>query len=582
MSSQLDKSIESNGTFDTAHNSSLNTNVSVTSTSDFMVPNKLYLNITQLRTEYIRIVNCLHQNIGGVAKNTPDASNNVELLTSEQFTKACKKVNKPDIVEHLGCLLEHTRSICLPCYKPDSRPKLSPQQNQISDLLAKMECMSQSYSDNFKSVTAELEKLKHSVESFEKDIPTAATCSRSIKMEPIPIEVEPIPITDHRECHIAESIPDYIDTDTCNTLMAAASSFQFKTENGRDTVVFGESYDYNGSRNEPKAMPDCIAAIMDGLNKKYTTKTTPLNSCLVNRYTGPSSFLPTHSDNERCINPQSAIYTISVGHESTIKFKDILSGTDHEHQAAHGSLYSMTRASQEFFKHGIDKKQSLAPSSVRLSLTFRSVHWRNHNSTIILGDSNTGGLKFGTSGRSFRASMPGKREAAFLIAELDPMKCLGYNNIVVSCGLNDIRKQDVRTEEQIRSIYIDFKTKIDHIVRVNKRARVFVAPMLPTTLHDLNIKSQMFNKLLYGDLVQFNRSISIIVGFDQFVASNGCLKQSLLKDDGLSIHINDGGYSILAKCIKQSIFYRKQAHRNRQQTSSRTYSNALTGPPRRS
>ena len=80
--SDLDKSIESNHTFDTAHNSSLNTNVSslntnvsVTSTSDFMVPNKLYLDITQLRTEYIRIVNCLHRHTGGVAKITPDASN---------------------------------------------------------------------------------------------------------------------------------------------------------------------------------------------------------------------------------------------------------------------------------------------------------------------------------------------------------------------------------------------------------------------------------------------------------------------------------------------------------------------------
>ena len=245
----------------------------------------------------------------------------------------------------------------------------------------------------------------------------------------------------------------------------------------------------------------------------------------------------------------------------------------------------MSRASQEFFKHQIQKDDSIAETDVRISLTFRSVSWRNHNSTIILGDSNTGDLRFGTHGATFRASMPGVQKFAYHIDELDPLLCLGFNNIVIHTGLNDIRKPSIRTADDVRSLYIDFKTQVDRIAKINSRARIFISPILPCRIADVNRKALMFNKLIFNDLIQFNRNYSTIHGYDDFVnTSNGCLKEQYSKGDDLHLNI-EAGVRLLATLIKKSIFYRKQSHRK--QSSSMSYANARRsrpagGPPRRS
>jgi hypothetical protein len=319
---------------------------------------------------------------------------------------------------------------------------------------------------------------------------------------------------------------------------------------------------------------------MTRLNNEFKSATTPLNSCLVNMYSGPDSYLPNHSDDERCIHPESQIYTLSLGCMRTVKFSEKITELKFEFKPEHCSLYSMTRKSQEFFRHKIDKDPSLTTGDVRVSLTFRSVSWRNHNSTVILGDSNTGGLKFGNAskGQGFGESMPGKRVAAFTVSELDPIEALGYNNIVINCGLNDVRHKSVQSFDQVKDIYIDFKTKVDFICRVNKRAKIFVVPLIPTALPELNRKSMIFNKFLFDDLVLFNRNVSTISGLDEFVDLNGCLKKHLIKDDGLFIHLNGLGIRMLAKFIKQGIFFRKLSSRKGKQVGDRTHGSVTRQP----
>ena len=79
----------------------------------------------------------------------------------------------------------------------------------------------------------------------------------------------------------------------------------------------------------------------------------------------------------------------------------------------------MSRKSQNIFEHRIDKDDSWGENDFRISLTFRSVHWKKHNSTIIMGDSNTAHLKFDSSGASSGSSMPGEQMFAYKIAEID-------------------------------------------------------------------------------------------------------------------------------------------------------------------
>ena len=71
--------------------------------------------------------------------------------------------------------------------------------------------------------------------------------------------------------------------------------------------------------------------VLDKVNADLVQDDVPLlNSCLVTKYTGPSALIPEHSDNERAIHPDSSIYTVSLGCDATIKFRDVLSGNVHE------------------------------------------------------------------------------------------------------------------------------------------------------------------------------------------------------------------------------------------------------------
>ena len=67
----------------------------------------------------------------------------------------------------------------------------------------------------------------------------------------------------------------------------------------------------------------------------------------------------------------------------------------------------------------------------------------------------------------------------------NPFKLIGFNNIVVHCAMNGIRGEEVTSEDQVRGVYVHFKTKISNIVSVNKRARVYVNTLLPTKIENV-------------------------------------------------------------------------------------------------
>ena len=110
--------------------------------------------------------------------------------------------------------------------------------------------------------------------------------------------------------------------------------------------------------------------------------------------------------------------------------------------------------------------------------------------------------------------------------ELDPVKCLGFNNIVVHCGVNDVRQPSVDTEEDVRDTYIKFKAKINQILHINKRAKVFVNLLLPTKLETCNREIKLFNNLLTDDLCKSYNRVKTIDCFKKFCDSNGFLSST--------------------------------------------------------
>ena len=88
----------------------------------------------------------------------------------------------------------------------------------------------------------------------------------------------------------------------------------------------------------------------------------------------------------------------------------------------------MTRQSQNFYKHHVLPNNS---DNVRYSITLRCVHWTNFNSTYAVGDSNFGGLEFGSGRGKVGTATPGFRDWAACVKDIIPTKCAPYRNVVV-------------------------------------------------------------------------------------------------------------------------------------------------------
>ena len=58
------------------------------------------------------------------------------------------------------------------------------------------------------------------------------------------------------------------------------------------------------------------------------------------------------------------------------------------------------------------------------------------------------------------------------------------------CGMKSIRVggDDVVTEEDVKRVYVDFKTKISDMIQLNKLARMYVSCLLPIKCQPVNSK----------------------------------------------------------------------------------------------
>ena len=152
------------------------------------------------------------------------------------------------------------------------------------------------------------------------------------------------------------------------------------------------------------ALSSCLALTSESIGYK-------LNQILVNKYSGPDALLP----NEYDINPDSEMFTVSIGDTATVKFTSPNSTENCELSVEGRSLYSMKRSSQNYHKHHIDAYPN---NLVRYSITFRSIHWTYLNSLYAVGDSNFVKIQLGEGKGKVGKSTPGKRDWAATVSDI--------------------------------------------------------------------------------------------------------------------------------------------------------------------
>ena len=148
------------------------------------------------------------------------------------------------------------------------------------------------------------------------------------------------------------------------------------------------------------------------------------------------------------------------------------------------------------------------------------------------------------------------------------------------CGVNNIKSKHINSQQDIRDVYCQFRSKVHDIRRVNKTAKIFISPVLPTRLMGLNNKVLAYNKLILEDLAKSSLRVNIVRGYDDLLGDDDCLGiQHARYNDYL--HLNSSGVRFLAGCMKDSILTRKSKNYNGKQRGDKLYSSRVRAGVRR-
>ena len=210
----------------------------------------------------------------------------------------------------------------------------------------------------------------------------------------------------------------------------------------------------------------------------------------------------------------------------------------------------MTRSSQGWYRHGI--KEESGHVGERFSITLRCVNEHFKRSILVIGDSNTQNFEFGSGRGKFGESYPGKRTKAGKINQIIPSDCIGYANIIIVCGTNNLREEYINRRSDVDGVFCQLRYKVEQIKRLCNNSNIIIMPVLPTRLPKMNNDIIYYNSLL-SNMVEQSRGLLCMPGLYQFLDNNGLLKASLTRD--AAIHLNEKGLAVFVRCMKEWVFW---------------------------
>jgi Alkylated DNA repair protein len=140
----------------------------------------------------------------------------------------------------------------------------------------------------------------------------------------------------------------------------------------RETAWYGDSektYVYSGISNNPIEWTDMLLEIKEEV-EKYSPST--FNSLLLNRYRDGQDKVSWHADDEKELDANCSIASVSFGVERTFQLKHKEKGFKEQIILNHGSLLIMNPPTQEFWLHQIPPRKNI--NKERINLTFRFIN----------------------------------------------------------------------------------------------------------------------------------------------------------------------------------------------------------------
>jgi len=130
----------------------------------------------------------------------------------------------------------------------------------------------------------------------------------------------------------------------------------------------GRSYKYAGINRQGFSWPKPLNTIKERVEEVLDVQ---FNSCLVNFYFDGNDGMGFHSDDEKMLDSQHPIASVSIGTDRIFKFQHKATREQKEVLLKDGSLLVMNPPCQEYWKHALPKNKKEKNS--RINLTFRKV-----------------------------------------------------------------------------------------------------------------------------------------------------------------------------------------------------------------
>ena len=420
------------------------------------------------------------------------------------------------------------------------------------------------------SMEARLEELTQEIKNFKEfsSRPFAPSQTPIISMSKAAVhEKRDISCEeDPYECYK----PDFLnqeDFSSVNDLLGyLKDSASFIPEKGHEVILYGEPYSYTGSKaSEPDPIPPELNKVIDLLSSELSLPLSGRpNSVLVNYFPANNGLdhnnthLAMHSDDENCILADSKIITLSIGATRKVAFESKHSETPvkKDLEVSNNSVYVMSRSSQNWYRHGVPAPPPGDVVDERFSITFRCLEKQFSRSILLIGDSNTKEINFGSGPGKVGQSFPGKRIKAAKVNNIDPKDCVGYSNIFIMCGTNDLRCEYISTEQDIHHVVDNLKEKLIQVKQLCPRAKVFCIPVMPSRIPEMNYNISLYNGLV-DEMLYVNFPDIWYEGIYDFLDNKGLLEQRLVRPND-KIHLGKRGIAKLVRYLKVCVYRREK------------------------
>ena len=288
-------------------------------------------------------------------------------------------------------------------------------------------------------------------------------------------------------------------------------------DRGTHKMLIGQPHKNVSTTGESTNIPTAISSVVDLIHQKFSiSQENMLNSIEVIKFQGTDSELPERKHPDKSISPDSNVFIITLGDSCTTTFKDCCTNSEQNIVVPDNTLYSMSLTSQYYWSHRIEHAV-LSENSVGYRIAFRSMRRNNRNSTLIVGDSNTHFVHFyHEKHRSdLGKNIYGRRVKAYTIEDIQPRDCIGFQNIVVQVGLNNLKNKFASSDGRIdvAKTFDMWLHKLFQIRRLCPYSRIIVSPILPTKIRALNDRARNFNSFIFSCVNKF----WYLLDFDTFL-----------------------------------------------------------------